>query len=277
VTFNLETLTLSAGSHPSPDAGACVMEAVSFVAGEPWSDHPVCASAVIGAFLRSWNDGLNNDDRNRLLKPLVPRLVGTAGTPEQEQTRAWMALDWLFRVHTSAWLRAAGLLDQAGRLEALPEFRVGMDVSSVRATLDAVRSDAAARHATYAARDAARDAAWDAARAAARHEAWAAAREAAWDAAWTATYAAWDAARAAPAAAAWDAARDAAWDVARHAAWTVAWDAAWTAARDEAWAPGAAAGTAARAALRPTIEQLQVSALELVDRMIAVTAEDGPS
>jgi len=260
VTFNLETLTLSPGRHPSPDAGACVMEAVSFVAGEPWSDHPVCASEVIGAFLRSWNDGLNNDDRNRLLKPLVQRLVGTAGTPEQEQTRAWMALDWLFRVYTSTWLRAAGLLDQAGRLEALPEFRVGMKVPSVRATLDAVRSDAvaraAARDAAYAAWTVA-EAAWGAARAAARHAAWTAAWDAAWTAAWTA---AGDAA--------WDAARDAAWDVVRHAAWTVAWDAAWTAARDEAWTPGAAAGTAARAALRPTIEQLQVSALELVDRMI---------
>jgi len=261
VTFNLETLTLSAGSHPSPDAGACVMEAVSFVAGEPWSDHPVCASAVIGAFLRSWNDGLNNDDRNRLLKPLVPRLVGTAGTPEQEQTRAWMALDWLFRVHTSAWLRAAGLLDQAGRLEALPEFRVGMDVPSVRATLDAVRSDAAAGAAPWAAKAAAGAAPWAAALAAARHEAWTAARDAAWTAAWTAAEtvaetAAWDAAE--------TVARDAAWTAAETAAWT----AAWIAAETVAYAPGAAAGTAARAALRPTIEQLQVSALELVDRMI---------
>jgi len=210
VTLNLETLTLSAGCHPSPDEGACVMEAVSFVAREPWSDHPVCASAVIGAFLRSWNDSLDDDDRDRLLKPLVPRLVGTAGTPEQEDARAWMALDWLVRVHTPAWLRTAGVADQAGRLESLPEFRAGMDMSSVQPTIDAVRKDAAAAGA-----------------------------------------AAWAVARAA----------DSAATAARAAAWAVAGDAARAAAKD---------------VLRPTVEQIQVSALELVDRMIAVTEVHSP-
>jgi len=191
------------------------MEAVSFVAREPWSDHPVCASAVIGAFLRSWNDELNNDDRNRLLKPLVPALVGTAGTPEQEDTRVWMALDWLVRVCTPVWLRAAGLLDHADRLEALPELHVGMDVPSFRATIDAVRSDAAA---------------------------------------------AWAAAEAEPG--------DASWVASMVASWVASWAEPEAVARDAAWA---AAGVASRYALRPTIEQLQVSAMELVERMIAVT------
>src|SRR5204862_287180 len=66
-----------------------------------------------------------------------------------------------------------------------------------------------------------------------------------------------DAARAAASAAAWDAAWDAARDAARAAAWAAASDAAWAAASD---------------VLRPTVEHLQKSALELVDRMIAVTA-----
>jgi hypothetical protein len=51
------------------------------------------------------------------------------------------------------------------------------------------------------------------------------------------------------------------------AAWGAAWAAAWDAA-------GAAAGDAARAAagdaLRPTVEALQVSALDLLERMVAV-------
>jgi hypothetical protein len=82
--------------------------------------------------------------------------------------------------------------------------------------------------------------------------AWAAARAAAWDAAWAAARdAAWDAA--------WDAARDAAWDAARDAAW----DAAGAAARAAAWA-------AAWDALKPTSEKLQLSAVKLVERMIAV-------
>ena len=55
------------------------------------------------------------------------------------------------------------------------------------------------------------------------------------------------------------AARDAAWAAARAAARAAAWAAAWAAAR-------AAAGDA----LRPTVEALEVSAIDLVHRMIAV-------
>ena len=40
---------LKAGSHspPNGELTACVMEAVAYVAGEPWSDHPACASPVM--------------------------------------------------------------------------------------------------------------------------------------------------------------------------------------------------------------------------------------
>ena len=166
--LDLDELVLDKGSHRSPDDGMCVMEAVAVVAGETFSDHPACASPVIGAFLRSWNDTLNDEDRQQL-KRYVTLLPGTAASPEVEDARAWMALDWLVRTYTPAWLRLAKLDDQAARLEALPEFRAGMDVPSIRPTIDTVRKDAAA----------AWDAAWDAAGAAA----WDAARDAAWDAA----------------------------------------------------------------------------------------------
>ena len=76
--------------------------------------------------------------------------------------------------------------------------------------------------------------------------------------------AAWAAAWAAAGAAAWAAAAAAARDAARDAAW----DAAWDAAGDAAWA---AAGDAARAALQPTVSQLQASAIDLVERMIALS------
>ena len=216
---DLEAIQLQAGSHNSPDEGMCVMEAAAWVAGEPFSDHPQCASKVIGAFLRSWNDTLDDAGR-QTLKPYIVRLVGSAGTPEQEDRRAWMALDWLVRSYTPAWLRLSGLTDQAATLAGLPEFVAGMDVPSIRPAINAVRKDAAA--------------------------AWAAAWDAAGDAAWDAAGAA---AGAAAAAAAGDAARAA------------AWDAAWAAARD-----------AAGAALAPTVAELQTSAHELVDRMLAVAS-----
>jgi len=189
----VQVMELSSGGHDDMSEGMCVMEAVAFVAGEPWTDSPQCACPVIAAFLRNWNDSLPDDERNDLLKDLIPRLVGTRSTPAIEQRRATMAADWLIREHTPAWLRLAGLNAQADALSSLPEITDFAQCPSLMPTLTAVRSDAAA--------------AWDAARVAAWDAAWDAARVAAWDAAWDAARVA---ARAAAGVAAWDAARDAA-------------------------------------------------------------------
>lgn len=159
-----EITTLAHGAHDSIEDGACAMEAVAYIAGEPWSDHPRCACPVIGAFIRSWNDGLKDDERHILL-PLIPRLVGTRGDKAVEGCRSLMAADWLVRTHTPAWLRLAGLTDQANMLAGLPEITSMAQVPSIRAPLEAVRKDAAAARAAAgaaawaAAGDAARDAA----------------------------------------------------------------------------------------------------------------------
>lgn len=103
----LEEISLTRGSH-SPDSQFCVMEAVAFVAGEDWSDHPKCACPVISAFLRSWNDTLPTDaDRDRLLKPLILKLIGTRNKKLKEK-RALMVADWFVRVHTPALLQLSG-------------------------------------------------------------------------------------------------------------------------------------------------------------------------
>jgi hypothetical protein len=198
--------SLKSGGHspntPNGEFNACVMEAVSWVAGEPWSDAPQCACPVITAFMVSWNDSLPNDaERDRLLKPLIALIVGTRSTPEIEQRRSLMAADWLVRVHTPAWLRLAKLESQAAALEGLPEITDMAQCPSLMPALNAVRKDA---DAAWAAAGAAGDAAWAAAGDAARAAAGAAARAAAGDAAWAA---AWAAARAAARAAAGDAAR----------------------------------------------------------------------
>jgi hypothetical protein len=142
--------TLKSGGHSDIRQGACVMEAVAYVAGEPWSDHPECVCPVLGAFMRAWNDGLPSDaDRARLL---LPR--GSAALAER---RSLMAADWLVRVQTPAWLKLAGLTAQAATLEALPEITSMAQAPSIRGPLEAVRRDAAA--AGDAARAAARAAA----------------------------------------------------------------------------------------------------------------------
>ncbi|MEL7447325.1 MAG: hypothetical protein AAGK02_16225, partial [Pseudomonadota bacterium] len=182
---------LKSGGHTGPEQGACIMEAVSYIAGEPWSDHPECVCPVIARFLRNWNDNLrSNEERDRLLKPLIPVILDTKSTPAIEEQRSYLALDWMVRVFTPTWLRLAKLDDHADRLVALAPIE----------TLEAAQAAGPiVREARDAAGAAARDAAW----AAARDAAWDAARDAAWDAAW---------------AAARDAARDAAWDAAGAAA-----------------------------------------------------------
>ena len=244
---DLETLILLSGSHKTRKSGVCAMEAVAWLAGEEHTDYPRCSCPVIATFVRSWNDLLLDDEtRTRLLCPYLKRLVGTRSTRKVEVERSWMALDWLIREYTPAWLDLSpGLAEHAAALRELSS----VDSISVSGAQPVVSSAGAA----------ARAAAWDAAGAAAG--------AAAWDAAGAA-------ARAAAGAAAWDAAGDVVWAAARAAAW----DAAWVAARDAAWvaawvAAGEAAGAAAGDALAPTVIKLQSSACGLLDRMIAVKGE----
>jgi hypothetical protein len=252
----LEKIQLKVGAHDNRRQGVCAMEAVAWLAGRPHTDAPPCASPVLGGFLRSWNDALDDEGRQKL-KPFLPRVLDTVDG--KDEARAWLATDWLVRVCAPTWLELAGVKESPAALRALPPI-TKKTVGQAQPTINEARGRGAA------AWDAARAAAWDAARAAA----WDAARDAAWDAATDAARAAaWDAARDA----AWDAARAAAWDAARDAAWAAAWAAArdaawaaaWDAARDAAWD---AAWAAADAALEPTKIELQKSALELLDRMI---------
>lgn len=137
-----DILSIKPGCH-LPGSAFCMMEAVAFVAGEPWSDHPECACPIISSFLRSWNDVLPIDaDRDRLLKTLIPKIVNTRSTKKVELKRGLMAADWLIRVHTPVWLRLAGLITQAESLEHLPEITSVAQFPSIRGPIEAVRIDA---------------------------------------------------------------------------------------------------------------------------------------
>ena len=103
--LELEHISLSSGNHDKNN-GFCAMELAAYVAGEDWSDHPECVCPVIGAFMRSWNDGLPSDaDRDRLLKPLITLVLDTKATRSIETQRSYLALDWLTRVQAPAFLR----------------------------------------------------------------------------------------------------------------------------------------------------------------------------
>ena len=68
-----------------------------------------------------------------------------------------MATDWLARVHTPAWLRLAGLTEEAQALESCARIVDAVTARAAQPMLDAAREKGAA------ARAAARAAAWDAA------------------------------------------------------------------------------------------------------------------
>ncbi len=161
---------------------------------------------------------------------LKPLIPAMVGTRDDglDEARGYLALDWLVRTYTPTWLDLAGLSAEAQELRGLRRI---VDLAAAQEAGPVVRN---AQTKAAAARAAAVAAAWDAAGAAAG-----------------------DAARAAAGATAGDAARAAAGG----AAGAAAREAARAAARD-------AARAAAGGALKPTVDQLQLSAVALFERMI---------
>src|SRR5262249_33011496 len=117
----LAVIELTHGKHASRSHGMCVMEAAAWIAGREHTDHPPCISKPIGAFLRAWNDGLDDSTRQQL-KPYAWLSLGTAASADVERRRSWMAFDWLVHEFLPAWLEAAQLIDDSVALRTLPEI-----------------------------------------------------------------------------------------------------------------------------------------------------------
>ena len=124
----LDRVELVSGSIGNPgDGRMCLMSLVSFLAGEPHSDAPGCASPVVQAFAVAVNDHMPRAARQRL-KPFAPRIIGTndgldgaraavllhalaegvlAGAPGQELARAGApAHGWFAKLRRLwRWLR----------------------------------------------------------------------------------------------------------------------------------------------------------------------------
>lgn len=79
---------LSRGKHRSPRKGACFMELASYLAGEPWSDHPRCTHPLLAVLAREVNDHVG-DEARAALAPLVPEVIGLSGV--EPRLSAWIA------------------------------------------------------------------------------------------------------------------------------------------------------------------------------------------
>ncbi|MEA2384313.1 MAG: hypothetical protein QOH72_4284 [Solirubrobacteraceae bacterium] len=89
-----QTVTLARGKHTSPRGGACVMELASMLAGEEFTDRPESVCPVVAAFLRGYNDAI--DDRRRQdLYGHAAAAVGTRASAAVTRRRAQRCLDEL--------------------------------------------------------------------------------------------------------------------------------------------------------------------------------------
>jgi len=100
--------TLAHGAHDADAGEACVMEYVSLLAGEEWSDRPECTHPILAHEARTANDLLLDHDRSRLV-PLVGRLFGT--TEDSPELRA--------RLRVAQARQLIALLDPAARPRAM--------------------------------------------------------------------------------------------------------------------------------------------------------------
>jgi hypothetical protein len=69
---------LARGKHRNPRKGACFMEFASLLAGERFSDHPVCTHPLLAAVARHVNDYTSDAGRPRLAA-LIPSVIGLTG------------------------------------------------------------------------------------------------------------------------------------------------------------------------------------------------------
>ena len=120
-----QTIKLSKGKHTSPDDGACVMELASMLAGEPFTDHPASVCPVIGSFLRSYNDSID-DRRRQELYEYASTAVGSRSCRRVQEERAERLAQWadqMQRTRRAWYLRSP--LRAMGRLRKPPADAVG--------------------------------------------------------------------------------------------------------------------------------------------------------
>jgi hypothetical protein len=91
-----QTVRLARGRHNDQRAGVCVMELASMLAHERFSDRAPSISPTIGAFLRTYNDGLDDDPRQDLYS-VAAAIVGTANGRAVERHRIGLCLDFALR------------------------------------------------------------------------------------------------------------------------------------------------------------------------------------
>lgn len=131
------------GSHefPGEDGGTCINEAAVVAAGLPYrsisstDDFPPCFSIPMGKLLLVLNDGLDDEDRQKL-KPFVIRLAGSKSPRDVERKRLQFILDGVAEALMSEW--RAGF---ASVLNEIPTIQSPDDIDDIIGKLEDAKND----------------------------------------------------------------------------------------------------------------------------------------
>ena len=128
-----------------------LLEAVAYLSGEPHTHEPQSVCPVLGAFGECLEEEIFPSDLDELL-PYAAKLVGTRGTSDTEQRRAYHFADRAVREFAPIVLEVAGYGEMASELQSLAQV---CDVSTALLALQAAKESEAWSVAQSASRQAA--------------------------------------------------------------------------------------------------------------------------
>jgi hypothetical protein len=85
--MDLSKIEIDYGGHHHPDSGTCLMEAISVIAGEEFSDHPKCTAYCLADLGITINDATDHGYRNKVLKSAIPSLLNTSSKERRSVQR----------------------------------------------------------------------------------------------------------------------------------------------------------------------------------------------
>lgn len=88
--FDLAAITLKPHQHDTREDGVCVMEALAWYTGQEHTDRPQRVNKVVADFSRGINDMMPTDERNRILKPYIAKLVDCDQRTTDEEAAKWI-------------------------------------------------------------------------------------------------------------------------------------------------------------------------------------------
>ena len=68
-------------AHASPREGACVMEYISLLTGDKWTDYPKCTDRLVAWYAQSANDCLPDERRTVEMLPRLQRIMRARPLP----------------------------------------------------------------------------------------------------------------------------------------------------------------------------------------------------